>query len=85
VFLDIDHFQVRQRQPRHNTGDKLLQNVAERLTETVRDGDTVARLGGDEFILILNDQPGQEVIYRAMQRIMSRIAEPIDIDGQELW
>jgi diguanylate cyclase (GGDEF)-like protein len=84
VFLDIDHFKFVNDSLGHNTGDKLLQNVAERLTETVRDGDTVARLGGDEFILILNDQPGQEVIYRAMQRIMSRIAEPIDLDGQEL-
>jgi diguanylate cyclase (GGDEF)-like protein len=84
VFLDIDHFKFVNDSLGHNTGDKLLQNVAERLTETVRDGDTVARLGGDEFILILNDQPGQEVIYRAMQRIMNRIAEPIDIDGQEL-
>ena len=84
VFLDIDHFKFINDSLGHNTGDKLLQNVAERLTETVRDGDTVARLGGDEFILVLNDQPGQEVIYRAMQRIMNRIAEPIDIDGQEL-
>jgi diguanylate cyclase (GGDEF)-like protein len=84
VFLDIDHFKFVNDSLGHNTGDKLLQNVAERLTETVRDGDTVARLGGDEFILVLNDQPGQEVIYRAMQRIMNRIAEPIDIDGQEL-
>src|SRR5712664_2681485 len=84
VFLDIDHFKFINDSLGHNSGDKLLQNVAERLTETVRDGDTVARLGGDEFILVLNDQPGQEVIYRAMQRIMNRIAEPIDIDGQEL-
>jgi len=84
VFLDIDHFKFINDSLGHNTGDKLLQNVAERLTETVRDGDTVARLGGDEFILVLNDQPGQEVIYRAMQRIMNRVAEPIDIDGQEL-
>src|SRR6267378_1332272 len=84
VFLDIDHFKFVNDSLGHNTGDKLLQNVAERLTETVRDGDTVARLGGDEFILILNDQPGQEVSYRAMQRIMNRTAEPIDIGGQEL-
>src|SRR5712691_6352232 len=84
VFLDIDHFKFVNDSLGHNTGDKLLQKVAERLTETVRDGDTVARLGGDEFILILTDQPGQEVIYRAMQRIINKVAEPIDVDGQEL-
>jgi len=49
--------------------DGLLQNVSfwseyHMDPRAVRDGDTVARLGGDEFILILNDQPGQEVIYR---------------------
>src|SRR5215471_12225667 len=84
VFLDIDHFKFVNDSLGHNTGDKLLQKVAERLLESVRDGDTVARLGGDEFILVLNDQTGQEVIYRAMQRIISRIADPIEIDGQEL-
>jgi len=84
VFLDIDHFKFVNDSLGHNTGDKLLQKVAERLTEAVRDGDTVARLGGDEFILVLNDQTGQEVIYRAMQRIISKIAEPVEIDGEEL-
>jgi diguanylate cyclase (GGDEF)-like protein len=84
VFLDIDHFKFVNDSLGHNTGDKLLQKVAERLLESVRDGDTVARLGGDEFILILNDQTGQEVIYRAMQRIISNITEPVEIDGQEL-
>src|SRR6266850_2693319 len=84
VFLDIDHFKFVNDSLGHNTGDKLLQRVAERLSQSVRDGDTVARLGGDEFILILNDQTGQEVIYRAMQRIISKVAEPINVDGQEL-
>ena len=84
VFLDIDHFKFVNDSLGHNTGDKLLQKVADRLLGAVRDGDTVARLGGDEFILVLNDQTGQEVIYRAMQRIISKIAEPIEVDGQEL-
>jgi diguanylate cyclase (GGDEF)-like protein len=84
VFIDLDHFKFVNDSLGHNTGDKLLQKVAERLTEAVRDGDTVARLGGDEFILILNDQPGQEMIYRAMQRIINKVAEPINVDGQEL-
>jgi diguanylate cyclase (GGDEF)-like protein len=84
VFIDIDRFKFVNDSLGHNTGDKLLQRVAERLSQSVRDGDTVARLGGDEFILILNDQTGEEFIYRAMQRIISRVAEPIVLDGQEL-
>lgn len=84
VFLDIDHFKFVNDSLGHNTGDKLLKEVAARLTQTVRDGDTVARLGGDEFILILNDQTGQDVIYRAMQRIINKVAEPINVDGHEL-
>src|SRR5262245_36783959 len=84
VFLDIDHFKFVNDSLGHNTGDKLLQRGAERLLASVRGGETVARLGGAEFILILNDQTGQEVIYRAMQRIIGKVAEPIEIDGQEL-
>jgi predicted signal transduction protein with EAL and GGDEF domain len=50
----------------------------------LREGDTVARLGGDEFVLILNDQSSAEVIFRAMQRVAARLAEPIMIEGKEL-
>ncbi len=84
VFIDVDHFKFVNDSLGHNTGDKLLQCVAERLSQSVRDGDTVARLGGDEFILILNDQTGEEFIYRAMQRIITKVSEPIVLDGHEL-
>jgi EAL domain-containing protein (putative c-di-GMP-specific phosphodiesterase class I) len=50
----------------------------------VRDGDTVARLGGDEFVLILNDQTKEDVIFRAMQRILGKVSEPMTIGDQEL-
>jgi len=49
------------------------------------EGDTVARLGGDEFVVILNDQGGEEVIFRAMQRIMLEVSQPMMIDGKELY
>ena len=84
VFMDLDHFKFVNDSLGHSTGDKLLKGMAERLSSVLRDGDTVARLGGDEFVLILNDQSHEEVIFRAMQRIMTKVAEPIDIDGREL-
>lgn len=85
VFIDLDHFKFVNDSLGHSLGDKLLATVAERLQSVVRDGDTVARLGGDEFVLILNDQTHGEVIYRAMQRILATVSEPITIGGQELY
>jgi diguanylate cyclase (GGDEF)-like protein len=85
VFIDLDHFKFINDSLGHNAGDKLLQKMAERLRLAVRDGDTVSRLGGDEFILVLNDQHNEDVIFRAMQRIVAKVNEPITIDGRELY
>jgi len=85
VFIDLDHFKFVNDSLGHSAGDKLLQHMADRLRAAVRDGDTVARLGGDEFVLILNDQPNDEVIFRAMQRIIGDVCEPVSIDGKELY
>jgi diguanylate cyclase (GGDEF)-like protein len=84
VFIDLDHFKFVNDSLGHSIGDQLLKGMAERLRSVLRDGDTVARLGGDEFVLVLNDQANEEVIYRAMQRITAKLAEPIEVDGKEL-
>jgi diguanylate cyclase (GGDEF)-like protein len=85
VFIDLDHFKFVNDSLGHGTGDKLLRGMADRLRDVLREGDTVARLGGDEFVVILNDQSGEEVIYRAMQRIMGEIAKPMVVEGKELF
>jgi diguanylate cyclase (GGDEF)-like protein len=84
VFMDLDHFKFVNDSLGHRTGDKLLKGMADRLRTLLREGDTVARLGGDEFVLMLNDQSSAEVIFRAMQRVAARLAEPIMIEGKEL-
>src|SRR5881396_3135071 len=85
VFMDLDHFKFVNDSLGHSTGDKLLKAMGDRLRSVLREGDTVGRVGGDEFVLILNDQSNEEVIFRAMQRITAKVAEPITLDGKELY
>lgn len=56
----------------HAAGDRLLQEVSHRLTDSVREEDLVARLGGDEFVIVLEDtskQAGAEIAKRILDNV----------------
>ncbi|ATB68592.1 putative signaling protein [Sulfurospirillum diekertiae] len=54
-FLDLDYFKRINDELGHDVGDLLLQDMARRLQNSLRQGDSIARLGGDEFVILLED------------------------------
>ncbi|MFW5425995.1 MAG: EAL domain-containing protein [Methylophagaceae bacterium] len=83
-FLDLDRFKHINDSLGHKAGDNLLCEVANRLKECVREGDTVARLGGDEFTLILEDIRSIQFVAKVADKVLNVISEPYIIDGTEV-
>jgi diguanylate cyclase (GGDEF)-like protein/PAS domain S-box-containing protein len=85
VFVDLDHFKLINDTLGHDVGDLVLKTIATRLVSCLRDADTAARPGGDEFLLILVDQESNESISIVIRRILDMIAQPIPINGRDLY
>jgi diguanylate cyclase (GGDEF)-like protein/PAS domain S-box-containing protein len=85
VCLDLRDFKNINDTLGHETGDRLLQAVAERLQTCVRPGDTVARLGDDKFGMMLADVSQNEDVARVMQKIREDFAQPLRVDGHETY
>ncbi|MCY7400350.1 MAG: GGDEF domain-containing protein [Nocardioides sp.] len=84
VFIDLDDFKTINDVYSHAAGDRVLQEVAARITSTVRPHDTVVRWGGDEFVVLLEQVDDEEAGRRVTQRITEVIAEPISYSALEL-
>ena len=83
MFIDIDRFKLVNDTFGHAEGDLLLRAIANRLSATLRRGDTLARLGGDEFTVLLPDinQPEDaEVIAR---KVLDALATPVALSQGE--
>lgn len=83
VYLDIDNFKLINDSLGHDSGDLLLQNIAQRLLEVVRDGDVVCRLGGDEFAIIVHDLETETSVGALAQRVIESVREPIVLKNKE--
>jgi diguanylate cyclase (GGDEF)-like protein/PAS domain S-box-containing protein len=84
LFLDLDRFKSVNDSLGHAAGDRLIQQVAERLRTCLREGDTVARLGGDEFTLLL---PGMAQVVdaaRVAEKVLDALRVPFLIEDREL-
>lgn len=84
LFIDLDRFKQVNDTLGHAMGDLLLQSVAQRLLECVRDSDTVARLGGDEFVVLLESSHSREDATAVAQKILAAFDQPFDLQGRKL-
>jgi diguanylate cyclase (GGDEF)-like protein/PAS domain S-box-containing protein len=88
-FIDIDDFKYINDTYGHLIGDVLLQQVAGRLNNSIRNGgdrpcDLLARFGGDEFVIILTDTGSRSDISNCAQRIVQTLRKPFFIDGHRI-
>jgi diguanylate cyclase (GGDEF)-like protein len=79
MFIDLDGFKRINDSHGHKVGDHLLQHVAARLNEGVRQADIVGRFGGDEFMVLLTDCPDRTRAAAVAQKIITRLSEPYTI------
>jgi diguanylate cyclase (GGDEF)-like protein len=88
LFLDLDHFKNLNDTAGHDTGDVLLQQVAQRLKTCVREEDTVARLGGDEFVVMLQSlstrpEEAASQAQKVGETILTSLNKPYQLNGTE--
>jgi diguanylate cyclase (GGDEF)-like protein/PAS domain S-box-containing protein len=88
LFIDLDNFKLLNDTRGHHIGDLLLEQVADRLTKTVRRSDSVARLGGDEFVILLQElgeDPEQAgaLAKGVGEKVLAALGKPYRLAGHE--
>jgi diguanylate cyclase (GGDEF)-like protein len=83
LFIDLDGFKAVNDAHGHHAGDEVLREVARRVRDEIRAGDTAARLGGDEFVVLVSPIESVTSASEVARRVVSAISQPISITGGE--
>jgi diguanylate cyclase (GGDEF)-like protein len=84
LFIDLDGFKPINDTFGHSDGDRVLQQVGERLRSISRAEDTVARVGGDEFVLLVTGHPSQEAVAQVATRLIEGLGRPYTIEDRDI-
>ena len=76
LFLDLNGFKPVNDRYGHSTGDALLQAVATRLLNSIRESDTLCRQGGDEFVLLIPDAPDLKQLVTLAEKLQTNLMQP---------
>jgi len=84
LFFDLDRFKLVNDSLSHAAGDELLNKLAKRVDEEIRESDTLARLGGDEFVLIMPEIRDENLVVEIVTRLLEAINKAFSISGKSI-
>lgn len=84
LFFDMNDFKSVNDKLGHDAGDKLLLQVATRLSSSIRKTDTACRYGGDEFVVLLTEIDNRENAVTALRKIRAHLAPAYVIDHHSI-
>ena len=84
-FIDLDYFKTVNDTLGHEAGDKILVQVANRLSSAFREVDTVARFGGDEFVAVISDVKNIRDIVAVAEKVLRLFETPFEAEGEDVY
>lgn len=85
LFLDLNRFKTVNDSLGHSVGDRLILDVAGRLTELTGDAGTVGRFSGDEFAILLRDIPNQKDAETFADRVADELSRAFELEGRQIF
>jgi diguanylate cyclase (GGDEF)-like protein len=82
LFIDLDGFKAVNDTMGHAVGDRVLRQVATRLSTIIRPQDTLGRLGGDEFVIVCEALSEEHPVVAIAERLGAAVREPFELDGE---